>query len=147
MLAHHKEVQCPDAIYVPSYLAKRSHGYRPGGGRGRGWLLLVSWRYVGVEGGRRCALFLLRRRSSRCLKRRRRRSLVVLWFTSHRRKEGEEARGHCHLLPSQTKSQFSQALNSRAVQFSLAAGATQCLLLLLVLLCAPKVGIGFLLPG
>ena len=96
------------------------------------------------------------RRSSRCLKRRRRRcSLVVLWFTSHRRNEGEEeARGHCHLLPSQTKSQFSEeALNSRACSAILPGCGCGChpllllLLLLLVLLCASKVGVGFLLPG
>ena len=143
-------------LTLPTYLAKGWHGYRPGGGgRERGWrLLLVSWRYVGVEGGRRCALFLLRRRSSRCLKRRRRRSLVGLWFTSHRRNEGEEARGHCHLLPSQTKSQFSEeALNSRACSAILPGCGCGChpllllLLLLLVLLCASKVGVGFLLPG
>ena len=86
------------------------------------------------------------RRSSRCLKRRRRCSLVVLWFTSHRRRE---ARGHCRLLPSQTKSQFSEeALNRRACSAILpGCGCHPVLLLLLVLLCAPKVGIGFLLPG
>ena len=139
---HQKEVQCFDA-YLLTYLPrkKKSCGNRPGG---RGWLLLVSWRYVGVEGGR-SALFLLLAsvpRSSRCLKRRRRCSLVVLWFTSHRRRRGKRA------LPSQTKSRFSEEqLNSRACSAILPGRGCHPVLLQLVLLCAPKVGIGFPLPG